>query len=262
MNCATHPDRETAAYCRVCGKPLCAECVRNVRGAIYCEGCLSAMLSGAPVGAPAGAPIGPHTPNPAVAAALGFVPGLGAIYNGEYVKGLIHVAVFAGIISILNSVSNSGSGTAGLGAFFGIGLACFYFYMPIEAYRTARMKQAAAYAAYAPAAPTGATAPAPGASSAAPGVAPTAGFAPGAASGSSAAPPVAPMPQAPFPHPHSSMAGAIVLIVLGVLILFANLGWLTRLWLGHWWPLILIGLGAWLLWKRSHETPGAGGPRP
>ncbi len=262
MNCATHPDRETAAYCRVCGKPLCSECVRNVRGAIYCEGCLAAVLSGAPVSAPAGVPAGPHAPNPAVAAALGFIPGLGAIYNGEYVKGLIHVAVFAGIISILNSVSNSGSGTAGLGAFFGIGLACFYFYMPIEAYRTARMKQASAYAAYAPAPPIAAPLVSPaGAPAATPGAAPSAGFAAGPAAGPGAAPPVAPAPQVPAPHPHSSMAGAIVLIVLGVLILFANLGWLTRLWVGHWWPLILIGLGVWLLWKRFHETSGAGGPR-
>jgi TM2 domain-containing membrane protein YozV len=260
MNCATHPDRETAAYCRVCGKPLCNECVRNVRGAIYCEGCLAATLSGAPVGA-SGVNTGPHTPNPAVAAALGFIPGLGAIYNGEYVKGLIHVAVFAGIISILNSVSNSASGGAGLGAFFGIGLACFYFYMPIEAYRTARMKQAAAYTAYAPAAPN-AAAPGPGAPAPVPGAAPSAGFAPGPASAPGSVPPVLPMAQMPAPHPHSSMAGAVVLIALGVLILFANLGWLTRIWVGNWWPLILIGLGVWLLWKRFHEAPGPGGPRP
>ena len=101
MNCATHPDREATGYCRTCGRPLCADCTRNVHGALYCESCLAAMLSGVPVGAPSAAPAG--TPNPGVAAALGMIPGLGAIYNGEYVKGLIHIAVFAGIISILNT---------------------------------------------------------------------------------------------------------------------------------------------------------------
>ena len=30
MNCANHPDRERAAFCQNCGKPLCTECVRNV----------------------------------------------------------------------------------------------------------------------------------------------------------------------------------------------------------------------------------------
>ena len=30
MNCANHPDRERVAFCQNCGKPLCADCVRNV----------------------------------------------------------------------------------------------------------------------------------------------------------------------------------------------------------------------------------------
>ncbi len=33
-------------------------------------------------------------PNPGVALALGFIPGLGAVYNGEYLKALIHVFIF------------------------------------------------------------------------------------------------------------------------------------------------------------------------
>ena len=78
------------------------------------------------------------------AAALGFIPGLGAIYNGETMKGLVHIAIFAGAIAILNAdLSDS------LQAFFGVGLACFICYMPIEAYRTAKLKRAIAYGAYA-----------------------------------------------------------------------------------------------------------------
>jgi hypothetical protein len=254
MKCATHPDRDATGYCRTCGKPLCPDCTRDVRGALYCEGCLAAMLSGAPVGAPLAEPaVG--TPNPAVAAALGFIPGLGAIYNGEYLKGLIHVAVFAGIISVLSSISSSDSSSSvALGAFFGIGLGCFYLYMPIEAYRTAKMKRALAYGAYA--APAAATAGMPAGTVAftGPAEAPYAG-APAPGPGQ----PPAQVQQGPL---KSSMTGAVVLIAIGVLILLANLGLLSGDWLGHWWPLILIGLGVWLFWKRFHQPAGDGSQKP
>jgi hypothetical protein len=245
MKCATHPDRDAIGYCRTCGKPLCPDCTRDVRGALYCEGCLAAMLSGAPVGAPAGAPT-VDTPNPALAAALGLVPGLGAIYNGEYMKGLIHVAIFAGIIAMLNAqISDS------LQVFFGIGIACFYFYMPIEAYRTAKLKRAIAYGTYAapPAAAPGV--PAGTVAFTGPAEAPYAAPAPAAA-------PQAPVQQSPYRNP---LTGAVVLIIFGVLILLANMGLLSGDWLGHWWPLILIGLGVWLFWKRFNERAGAGGQK-
>jgi hypothetical protein len=57
------------------------------------------------------------------------------------------------------------------------------------------------------------------------------------------------------------MAGAVVLIVIGALILLANMGLLEGEWLGRWWPLILIGIGAWLFWKRF-QGPAGGGQNP
>ena len=42
MNCANHADASAVAYCRTCGKALCANCTRPVRGVIYCEDCLGA----------------------------------------------------------------------------------------------------------------------------------------------------------------------------------------------------------------------------
>ena len=133
MRCAAHPDVDATGYCRNCGKPLCAECTREVRGALYCEGCLATMLGGT---ASAVAP-SKHEQNPGLAAVLGFIPGLGAVYNGEYVKALIHVLVFGGLIAILSSADLSG----GLEALFGVALGAFYFYMPIEAYRVAKARR-------------------------------------------------------------------------------------------------------------------------
>ena len=40
------------------------------------------------------------TPNPAAAAVLGLIPGVGAMYNGQFFKGLIHVVIFAVLVSI------------------------------------------------------------------------------------------------------------------------------------------------------------------
>src|ERR1700747_2018822 len=109
MNCANHPDAPVAAYCQNCGKALCTNCVRSVAGVIYCEQCLAARLGiGAAPGAPAaGAPgtyppgvIAPGGPNPGTAFALGFIPGVGAMYNGQFIKGMIHVLIFAILVVI------------------------------------------------------------------------------------------------------------------------------------------------------------------
>src|SRR2546426_7264734 len=98
MNCANHADISAVAYCRTCGKPLCANCTRAVRGVIYCENCLATRLEGvlppaAPgpplSGTPGPAPLPGSGPNPALAGILaGFFPvGVGAVYTGQYAKG-------------------------------------------------------------------------------------------------------------------------------------------------------------------------------
>jgi len=109
MNCANHPGNAAVAYCRTCGKPLCASCTRDVKGVIYCENCLADRLAGVqPVTGqplsgvvPTAPPIGASTgPNPTVAGILaGFFPlGVGAVYTGQYAKGLAHLLIFVGLI--------------------------------------------------------------------------------------------------------------------------------------------------------------------
>src|SRR5690348_15796227 len=106
MNCANHSDQAAVAFCRTCGKPLCNQCTRDVRGVIYCESCLAARMEGAasaagfvppaqtiyPPNASYAAPPRPPVnsgPNPAVAGILaGFFPiGVGDVYAGQYAKG-------------------------------------------------------------------------------------------------------------------------------------------------------------------------------
>jgi hypothetical protein len=73
--------------------------------------------------------------SPGVAFALGLVPGVGAICNGELLKGFIHVLIFGSLISLADSHQ-----VAGLNPLFGIMAGAFYLYMPLEAYHTARKR--------------------------------------------------------------------------------------------------------------------------
>ncbi len=56
-----------------------------------------------------------------------------------------------------------------------------------------------------------------------------------------------------------SMAGGAVLILLG-LVLLSNTAFGASLdWLENWWPVALVGLGGWLVYKAMQENSGGGG---
>jgi len=147
MNCYLHPDRPATAFCRTCGRPLCPDDQREIYGVVYCQECLARPLGAAPaatppgfvpVGAPAAVAAVPvaHAPSPGVALLLGFIPGVGAIYNGQYLKAFLQVVIFAFLIAMSNSVGGPAD------VFFGLGIAGFYFYMLIDSYHTAKQLQA------------------------------------------------------------------------------------------------------------------------
>jgi hypothetical protein len=216
MKCAVHPEVDASGYCRNCGKPLCAACVRPVRDVLYCEECLAQVMGlpapqaaepvvtlGAPdaQGAVPPAPTAgrPGSVSPVLAFMLGFIPGLGAIYNGEYNKAIVHIVVFGALI--LGITGAFGEGPDGFWVF---GLVAFIFYMAIDALRTAKMRQTGE----APKDPIEAW---------------------------SARQPM----------------GPIILISVGVLILLRNFGFFERFRIGEiFWPLVLIGVGFLMLRKR------------
>jgi hypothetical protein len=63
---------------------------------------------------------------------LGLIPGVGAIYNGQYAKGLIHVILLGLLISIMNS-----GAAHGMEPMVGMLIPLLFFYMAFEAYHTA-----------------------------------------------------------------------------------------------------------------------------
>lgn len=171
MNCANHPETAATAFCRECGKPMCQDCQRPALGSIFCAEHAPAkpVPPAPPVPAPppppapepgryAGSsysvPNAPATPiaspytappppppqpenhthtHPGLAFLLGFIPGVGAIYNGQYAKGLIHAVIFGLLVSLISS-----GHAAGFEPLIGILIAIWVFYMAFEALHTAK----------------------------------------------------------------------------------------------------------------------------
>ena len=289
MNCLNHPDVAAAAYCQNCGKPLCTACIRSVGGLVYCEPCLAARLSGPP-GAAEGNLTGLHA-HPVLAGLLGFIPGVGAMYNGQFVKALAHVLIFAVFVSLSDK-----------SFVFGLLIAAWVFYQVFDAAQTAKARRDGLplpnpfglndlgnkLGIAPPASPYGAGfTPPPGtppSGAAAPGGNPNPytgsnfGQAPNpgdpfqqppAYTSSYAVPPPgtagAPAPgMPPYSEPlaieprQRTPFGAVVLIVIGLLLLLHTLGIFEDEWIGRAWPLLLIGIGAWLLYRRTREVPRGG----
>jgi hypothetical protein len=225
-------------------------------------------------------------PNPAAAAVLGLIPGVGAMYNGQFFKGFIHVVIFAVLISITDHYP-----------IFGLFIAAWVLYQSFEAYHTARARrdgqplpdplglnevgnwlnlggrQQYPPAGGVPPVNPGATGPAgapgtpggPGSTYQAP-YAQTPYTPPGQAgwqppfTGAQtpyepyAPPPIPPIPPMPPVPPvywkRKEPIGAIVLIGLGLLFLLGQLDIFNgRLW-EFTWPLMLIALGVWLMIRR------------
>lgn len=247
MNCANHSDAAAVAYCRTCGKPLCNACARNVGGVVYCETCLAERMHGAAAGGtPMGAVPPPHT-RPAVAAWLGFIPGVGAMYNGQFMKGVIHAVTFVVLIFLTTRWG-----------LFGILVGFFELYMAFEAFKTAEAIQ---HGLPLPD-PFGLEAMfGPGVNQTnwqGPGAAPAAGSAvntgPGAPTWSAAEPQAYPAANADARSCNNNIPiGAVILIGLGCLLLLNNMGWFSFN-MDLFVPLVLIAIGAWMFFKRWNRS--------
>ena len=272
--CAKHTDVAASAYCRTCGKPVCSSCARDVRGVVYCEECLASRLGDTMPPRAANVPPPPgYVPpqaepvgggHPGFAAILGFIPGVGAMYNGQFVKGFIHVLIFITFIWLSHNASG----------LFGLLIAGWIFYMVFDAYQTAKaMKYGLPLpdpfginnlaggitneAAYASRMRDAGERIGEGFSTAAsafhrvgtnpgdPGMPPQQPYA--------EAPPPYIAPPEPPPAKDSTPVGAVVLIVLGGLFLLGNF---THLQLDRWWPLLLIAVGVWLFIRRQQQRQG------
>jgi ABC-type nickel/cobalt efflux system permease component RcnA len=60
------------------------------------------------------------------------------------------------------------------------------------------------------------------------------------------------------PAEHKHPVGAVVLIIIGIVLLLQTLGVLEQEWISRVWPVAIIGVGAWLLYRRTRDTRGGG----
>lgn len=72
-------------------------------------------------------------PSPALAFILGLVPGVGAVYNGQYAKAVLQVVLLGGVFSLIRSKAASGLEPLLIPL-----VILFFFYMPLDSLRTAR----------------------------------------------------------------------------------------------------------------------------
>lgn len=250
MNCANHPELQADAYCRTCGKPLCTACKRDVKGVIYCEDCIaSRVIDTIPTAvSPAGAKA-PGAPNPAIATLLGFIPGVGQMYNGQFAKSFALIFAFAVLIWGANEVHGD------VDVVLGFGIFAVYAYMVFDAYKTARAKELGeplpdpfglnslfgeSSAPTQPPIARAAGAPVEGA--------PAAGFVGGTPAG-----PPPPYLAAPVERRSTGPIGAFVLIAIGVLFLLGNLDIFEFNVFHRFWPVIIIAVGVWMFFRRRPE---------
>src|SRR5262245_6708000 len=217
MNCFYHAEAPNVAFCIHCGRALCNECIRNVKGSVYCEPCLGEYVEGK---ASASSSSGSSIPNgasvkrevggtnPGAAFALGLIPGVGAIYNGEFVKAAVHVLIFATLTSLADATG---------AALFGFAAAAFYFYMPFEAYYTSKKRMLRGQ-------------------------------------GVMLETPIDRLQQQFGSVKDRELWGGIALVVIGGLYLLGNLDVFDLRRIARLWPVVLVVVGVWLL-KKHQEKP-------
>jgi hypothetical protein len=132
MKCSYHSTVESREFCGTCSKALCPECSHQIKGKIYCQDCL---VRGAEWAA-AVKDLRIPTDAPKRAAALSLIPGMGAVYNGEYQKAVTQFAVFAALTIMGDQIH----GVFGFGAFIFLVSTMFDSYRAAESKLRGRME--------------------------------------------------------------------------------------------------------------------------
>ena len=123
--------------CSNCARPLCQACDHRIRGFAFCQDCIVAGVDALRFrqSQPTGQQVIRRKTSPFIATFLSlFVPGLGAAYNGQTSKAIVHFAIFASFFQM--AVITDG------GAFFVLGVAGMWLFAAVDACRTAQLTRA------------------------------------------------------------------------------------------------------------------------
>jgi hypothetical protein len=113
---------------------LCPACDHRVRGFPFCQDCIVAGVELLRHSHASPSHILRRKSSPFVATLLSFVPGLGAAYNGQTSKAIVHFAIFASFFQM--AVVTQGM------LFFVLGVVGTWLFAAVDACRTAQLMRA------------------------------------------------------------------------------------------------------------------------
>lgn len=127
MYCSYHTASSARVQCSSCSRALCSACDHRIKGYPYCQDCIVLGVEGLSRDHYAPRPRG----SARFAALLALLPGMGAVYNRQNIKGIVHFVTIVGLFQM--------TGIRIASAFFALGGLGFYVYSIVDAYRTAQL---------------------------------------------------------------------------------------------------------------------------
>jgi len=134
MYCSYHTKNPAVVQCNQCARGLCAACDHRVRGFPFCQDCIVAGVELLRHSHTSPSGILRRKSSPFVATLLSFVPGLGAAYNGQTSKAIVHFAIFASFFQMAVLAPSI--------YFFGLGVIGTWLFSAVDACRTAQLMRA------------------------------------------------------------------------------------------------------------------------
>ena len=135
MYCIYHLKNPAVVQCNQCTRPLCPACDHRIRGFPFCQDCI---VTGVELlrhhSQSTASQVIRRRSSPFVATLLSFVPGLGAAYNGQTAKAIVHFAIFASFFQM--AVITQGM------HFFILGVLGTWLFAAVDACRTAQLMRA------------------------------------------------------------------------------------------------------------------------
>jgi hypothetical protein len=137
MTCSYHTKNPATVQCSQCARSLCPACDHRIRGFPFCQDCIVAGVEMLRYqrSRTADPYIIRRKTSPFIATFLSlFVPGLGAAYNGQTSKAIVHFAIFASFFQM--AVVTDGV------TFFLLGVFATWLFAAVDACRTAQLMRA------------------------------------------------------------------------------------------------------------------------
>lgn len=128
MHCSYHTSARARIQCSVCARALCPSCDHRIKGYPYCEDCIVTGVESISRGR---GDKGRGKGQARLAALLALLPGMGAVYNRQNLKAVVHFIAVVGLFQFASlRIVPAAFSLAGI---------IVYLYSIIDSYRTAQL---------------------------------------------------------------------------------------------------------------------------